>query len=117
MQLLEVVQAVEDLLLGLIANRAGVVEDEVGIFFALHLLVAFGDERPHDLFRVVEIHLAPEGLNVKGFLLRAHNHPQWDQYIAGNRVKHRLNAAVSRSSRPDPLHDLAVGTWHLASGH
>ena len=49
-ELLVIVEAVEDLLLGLIANRAGVVEDEVGIFLAPDLLVALGDERPYDLF-------------------------------------------------------------------
>ena len=34
LQLLDVIQTVEDFLLGLIANRAGVIEDEVGIFLA-----------------------------------------------------------------------------------
>ncbi len=76
-QLLEIVQAMEDLLLGLVADRAGVVDDEVGILFALHLRVAFGDERAHDLFGVVEIHLAAEGLDVKRLLRRTHNHPRY----------------------------------------
>ena len=75
-QLLEVVQAMEDLLLGLIADRAGVVDDEVGVLFALHLRVALGDERPHDLLGVVEVHLAAEGLDVERLLLGTHNHPR-----------------------------------------
>ncbi len=76
LQLFEVGQAMKDLLLGLIADRAGVVEDEVGIFLALHLLVAFRDERAHDLFRVVKVHLAAKGLDVKSFLLSAHTIPK-----------------------------------------
>ena len=74
-QLLEVVEAVEDLLLGLIANGAGVVHDEVGVLFALDLLVALGDERADDFFGVVEIHLATKGLDVEGLLLGTHGHP------------------------------------------
>ena len=66
----------EDLLLGLIADRAGVIEDEVGIFFALDLAIALRDERAHDLFRVVEIHLAAKGLDVKRLLLGTHESPQ-----------------------------------------
>ena len=84
LQLLEVVQAMEDLLLGFIADRAGVVEDEVGLLFALHLRVALRDERADDFFRVVEVHLAAEGLDVKR-LLRRNSQPSSDhQYIAGN---------------------------------
>ena len=75
-QLLEVVEAVEDLLLGLVANRAGVVEDEVSLFLALHLRVPLRDERAHDLFGVVEVHLAAKGLDVKRLLSGAHNHPR-----------------------------------------
>jgi hypothetical protein len=76
-QLLEIGQPVEDLLLGLVADRAGVVNDQVGVLFALHLRVALRDERAHDLFGVVEIHLAAEGLDVKRLLRRTHNHPRY----------------------------------------
>ena len=75
-QLLEVVQAMKDLLLGLIADRAGVVHDEVGLFLALDLRVALGDERAHDLLRVVEVHLAAKGLDVERLLRGAHSHPR-----------------------------------------
>src|ERR1017187_4894809 len=64
-QLLEIRQPVEDLLLRLIADRAGVVNDEVGVLFALHLRITLGDERSHNLFGVVEVHLAAEGFDVK----------------------------------------------------
>src|SRR5215469_18966277 len=80
LQLLEVGQAVKHLLLGLIADGAGVIEDQVGIFFALNLTVALGDERPHDLFRVVEVHLATEGFDVKRFLLSTHAIPKRSVY-------------------------------------
>ncbi len=63
---LVVVQAVEDLLLGLVADGTGVVQDEVGGFFGLDLGVALVLERPDDLFRVVDIHLAAEGFDVEG---------------------------------------------------
>src|SRR5271167_772680 len=63
----------EDLLLCFIADRASVVEDEVGLFLALHLRVALRDERAHDFFRVVEVHLAAEGLDVKRLLLETHS--------------------------------------------
>ena len=65
MELLVVIQAVEDLLLRLIADRAGVVQDQVGRFFRLHLDIAFVLERSNDLFRVVDIHLTAEGLNIE----------------------------------------------------
>ncbi len=83
-QLLEIVQAVKDLLFGLIADGAGVVKDEVGVLFALHLRVTLGDERAHDLFGVVEVHLAAKGLDVERLLRGAHDHPRLSyQYIAG----------------------------------
>src|SRR5262249_49084513 len=82
-QLLEIGEAVEDLLLGLIADRAGVIEDEVGVFLARDLPVALGDERAHDLFRVVEVHLATEGLDVESFGLRTQSIPVRNQYSAG----------------------------------
>jgi hypothetical protein len=76
-QLLEIGQPMEDFLLGFVADRAGVVNDEVGVLFALHLRITFGDERSHDLFGVVEVHLAAEGFDVKRLLLRTHNHPRY----------------------------------------
>ena len=74
LQPLVVVQPVEDLLLGLIADGAGVVEDQVGLVHGLHLAVALADERARDLLGVMEVHLTAEGLNEKRLgLLGAQN--------------------------------------------
>ena len=67
MQLLVVVEAVEDLLLGLVADGAGVVEDQAGFFFGLDLAIALVQQCANDLFGVMGIHLAPESLKVEGF--------------------------------------------------
>ncbi len=63
---LVLVQAVEDLLLGFVADGAGVVEDQPGVGFVRHLDVALMLQRADDLFGVVGVHLAAEGLDVKG---------------------------------------------------
>jgi hypothetical protein len=55
------VQAVKDLLLGLVADGAGVVEDQAGFFFRLDLPVALLLQCADDLLRVMGIHLAAEG--------------------------------------------------------
>ena len=68
MHLLYVVEAVEDLLLGFVADGAGVVEDQPSLFDGLDLLVALGNECPNDLFRVMGVHLAAEGFEVKRLL-------------------------------------------------
>jgi hypothetical protein len=64
---LELVQAVKDFLLGLVANAAGVVEHQIGLFELLHLRVAIGNQRADDFFGVVRVHLAAEGFDVKSF--------------------------------------------------
>ena len=64
---LEVLQAVEDLLLGLVADAAGVVEHESGFFGRFHLRVALRQQRADDLFGVVGIHLAAKCFDVEGF--------------------------------------------------
>ena len=55
----------KNFLLGLVANAAGVVEDQVGLFGLGHLRVAFGNQRADDLFGIVRVHLAAEGLDVE----------------------------------------------------
>jgi hypothetical protein len=65
-ELFVLVEAVEDFLLGLVADRAGVVEDEAGVGFVGGLGVALLDEGADDLFGVVGVHLAAEGFDVKG---------------------------------------------------
>jgi VWFA-related protein len=65
---LEVLQAIKNLLFGFIAYAAGVVENVVRRFHGFHLGVALVEQRAHDLFRVVRIHLAPKSLDVEGFI-------------------------------------------------
>ncbi len=64
---LEILQAIENLLLGLVANAACVVEHQPGVFRRLHLRVALLQKRADDLFGVVHIHLAAESFDVEGF--------------------------------------------------
>ena len=58
--LLEVRQPCENLLLRLIANGAGVVENQSGLVRRLHLRVAARGERASNFLRVVHVHLAAE---------------------------------------------------------
>jgi hypothetical protein len=66
MKLLIFIQSMEDLLLGLVADGAGVVEDEAGVGFVGGLGVALVEEGADDFFGVVGVHLAAEGFDVKG---------------------------------------------------
>ncbi len=63
---LEMLQAVEYFLLGLIADAARVVENQPGVFGLRHLRVALFQQRADDFFGVVGIHLAAEGFEVEG---------------------------------------------------
>ena len=63
----EVLEAAEDLLFGLIADAARVVEDEPRVFRRRHLCIALGQQSADHLFGVVGIHLAAEGFDVEGF--------------------------------------------------
>ena len=73
LELLEVVKTMEDLLLGLVANRAGVVEDEIGRLDCVHLSIALLHKCADDFFGVMHVHLAPKGLQVKRFLRDGHH--------------------------------------------
>src|ERR1035438_10202892 len=64
---LEILQAAEDLLFGLVANAAGVVEHQVGRFRRFDLVVTPGKQRADDLLGVVGVHLAAEGFEVESF--------------------------------------------------
>ncbi len=66
MFLLELIEAMKNFLFGFVANAAGVVEDQVGLFEIRHLGVAIGNQSADDFFRIVRVHLAAEGLDVKG---------------------------------------------------
>ncbi len=57
-----VVEAVKDPLLRLVADGAGVVKDQPGVFFRLHLAVTLLKECANHLFGVMGVHLAAEGL-------------------------------------------------------
>jgi hypothetical protein len=62
----------KNLLLRLIANRTGVIEDQVRILFRFHLPVSLLHQGANDLFRVMHIHLAAKGFQVEGFGARRH---------------------------------------------
>src|SRR5437016_12065574 len=62
---LELVEAVEYLLLGLVADAAGVVQNKSSGFGSLDLAVAAMNESPDDFLGIVRVHLAAEGLDVK----------------------------------------------------
>ncbi len=66
--LLVIGEPVENFLLGLVADGAGVVENQVGLLDRLHLAIAFLHQRADDLFGVVCIHLAAEGFEVESLL-------------------------------------------------
>ena len=62
----------EDLLLRLVADGAGVVQDQTGGFLVLDARVALMLQRPDHFLGIMGIHLAPEGLDVEGFYGAAH---------------------------------------------
>ena len=64
---LELLQTVEDLLLGLVPNAARIVEHQPGILGPLDLRIAAVHERADHLLGIVRVHLAAEGLDVEGF--------------------------------------------------
>src|SRR5215472_221135 len=70
LELLVILKAMKDFLFGLVADRTGVVEHQVGFFDGLHLPVALPYESADDLLRVVHVHLASEGLKVERSLPR-----------------------------------------------
>jgi hypothetical protein len=53
------------LLLGHVANAAGVEQHNIGVRLATHALVAAGDERMRDLLGIALVHLAAVGLDEK----------------------------------------------------
>src|SRR6516162_3898680 len=102
----------EDLLLCLIANGAGVIDDQVRVFFAMDLLIAFRDERAYDLFGVVEVHLATKGLDVEGLVRCGHGHPYSFKYIVrGRNARGRDSPPAIRSGCRG-----ALGEWRKANG-
>ena len=67
---LEMLQAVEDLLLGFVADAAGVVENVMRRFDGFDLRVALVEQRADDFFGVMGIHLAAESFDDRRFFPR-----------------------------------------------
>jgi hypothetical protein len=63
----ELLQAVEYLLFRFIPNAAGVIQHKFGVGRFVDLAVTLLDQGAHDFFRIMRIHLTPEGLNVESF--------------------------------------------------
>jgi len=68
LQLLVIGQPMKDFLLGFVADRARVVQDQVSRVDGLDLPIALLDERSYNFFRIVDVHLTAEGLQIKGLL-------------------------------------------------
>ncbi len=66
LEALVLVEAVEDLLFGLVADGAGVVEDQAGVGLVLDAGVALLLEGADDFFGVMGVHLAAEGFDIEG---------------------------------------------------
>src|SRR5688572_29515906 len=62
---LELIQPIENLLFGLIANAAGVVKQQIGFGGALGLRIATRKQRADHFLRVVDVHLTAKRLDVE----------------------------------------------------
>ncbi len=58
----------KDFLLGFVADGAGVIEDQAGVFDGRNLAVALGNQSANDFLGVMDVHLAAEGFEVEGLL-------------------------------------------------
>ena len=67
---LVLVEAMEDLLLGFVADGTGVVEDQAGVGFVLDAGIALVLEGADDFFGVMGVHLAAKGLDIEGLAHR-----------------------------------------------
>src|SRR5579871_629152 len=82
LEALVLVEAMEDLLLGFVADGTGVVEDQAGIGFVLDAGVALVLKGANDFFRIMGVHLAAEGFDIESLAHR-------EQYIAAQRTTKR----------------------------
>jgi hypothetical protein len=94
---------VKDLLLGLIANRAGVVQNQPRIGLILHLRIALMLQRPNHLLGVMGVHLAAKRLNIESFTHTSSISPTTGLYLECNIARSAstflvIAAAPSRSS-------------------
>ena len=121
----------KDLLLRLIANGAGVVQDQAAVILVLHPRVALLLQRPDDFFRVMGVHLAAEGLDIESLTHTysiAVRQVSTDKGLAGRRLhagsKNRLPtvkrlAALKRQWAPRrvPISPLRMDQWNQFSLH
>ena len=63
--LFQLAQARPDLLLGVLASGAGVVDDDVGLIAIVDQFVSLRAELPQDELAVEHVHLAAEGFQVQ----------------------------------------------------
>ena len=64
---LELLKAIENFLLGFVADAAGVVEHQFGFLDGRDLRVALGHQGTDDFFGIVDVHLTAERLDVESF--------------------------------------------------
>ena len=119
LQLLEIGQAMEDLLLRLVANGAGVVQDEIGLLHSVDLAIALLQQRPNDLFRVVDVHLTTERLQIESLLRICLRNPRHiAKYSAAKRTPAGsccLNVACSVAGIPQADLGLTGATYEAES--
>jgi hypothetical protein len=74
----EVAEVAVELVVGVLADRAGVEDDDVGLLAGGDARVARVLQQPGEALGVVDVHLAPVGLDLVGAGLRdgAHDSPQ-----------------------------------------
>ncbi len=99
-------------LFGLIANAASVVQHQLGVLRPGDLLVTLFEQRTHDFFRIVGIHLAAESLDVEGLhtaVQQPHEPPDAKQrrHKAAKTIRAVFQASFIRSLRDQPQEDAA----------
>ncbi len=128
LELAEVRQPVKHLLFRLVPDGTGVIEDQIGLFHRFHPAITLLHQRAHHFFRVVDIHLAPEGLDVER-LARFRLHPAASiTPSAGPPRRPRIPGSASGVSLPTRLDRskfrlssynsrLTPGPFRLTIGH
>jgi len=83
MQFLVIVQPIEDFLFRLVADGAGVVQDQVGGSLGIYLGIALMTQSADDFLRVMYVHLAAESLEIKR-LVGCHGETEYTAVCAGH---------------------------------
>src|SRR5690242_19759461 len=115
----------KDLLLGFIANRAGVVQHQVSRFDTFYLPVSLLNQRADHLLGVMHVHLAAEGFKVERLLCGRHQ-PQYSQKSKRQGPEGKPGSGTSSRTSAVPYCDLhvysrgdsglQVGTWPGVQG-